>query len=297
MSAAFLTNTEILKSCLRQAQQAAEVIRLPLRHKVWSGGTGDFSGRGTGSSLDFDDHRTYQAGDDPRHINWQAYARTGQYSLKLYREEVRPIIDLVIDASGSTFFDPAKAARAVEVAYFCAESALQAAASLQVYLVKGNWHRQVPVDVLRSHAWTKLLPTEAETYPPAMPAIPQIPLRAQSLRLLVSDLLFPGSPEMITRAMTIRQGRAILFAPYCKAESDVQWEGNYEFVDAESQTIHPRRVENKQVQRYRQAYTRHFSLWSSSARKYGAALCRISAEASLPTALRAEAVTMGILEM
>ena len=49
-----------------------------------------FSGSGTGSSLDFQDHRAYSPGDDPRHINWQAYARTGSYTMKLFREEVRP---------------------------------------------------------------------------------------------------------------------------------------------------------------------------------------------------------------
>ncbi|MFN9663179.1 MAG: DUF58 domain-containing protein, partial [Akkermansiaceae bacterium] len=26
--------------------------------------------------MDFQDHRSYSPGDDPRHINWQAYART-----------------------------------------------------------------------------------------------------------------------------------------------------------------------------------------------------------------------------
>ncbi|MEJ6642028.1 MAG: DUF58 domain-containing protein [Akkermansiaceae bacterium] len=39
-----------------------------------------------GSALYFQDHRAYSPGDDPRHINWQAYARTGQYTMKLYRE-------------------------------------------------------------------------------------------------------------------------------------------------------------------------------------------------------------------
>ena len=47
-----------------------------------------------GSALYFQDHRAYSPGDDPRHINWQAYARTGQYTMKLYREEFRPVVHL-----------------------------------------------------------------------------------------------------------------------------------------------------------------------------------------------------------
>ncbi|MGB1261127.1 MAG: DUF58 domain-containing protein, partial [Akkermansiaceae bacterium] len=76
-----------------QASICAERLTLPLRSQVWRGMAGEFQGAGTGSSIDFQDHRAYMPGDDPRHINWQAYARTGNYSMKLYREEVRPVID------------------------------------------------------------------------------------------------------------------------------------------------------------------------------------------------------------
>ena len=82
----------------------------------WSGTAGNVLGRGTGSSIDFQDHRQYVPGDDPRHINWQAYARTGHYSMKLYREEVTPRIDLVYDVSGSMFLDTAKATIAIHAA-------------------------------------------------------------------------------------------------------------------------------------------------------------------------------------
>ena len=72
-----------LDGCRRRAMVAAARVRLPLRTRVWKGQAGEFLGAGTGSSLDFQDHRTYVPGDDPRHINWQAYARTGHYTMKL----------------------------------------------------------------------------------------------------------------------------------------------------------------------------------------------------------------------
>jgi uncharacterized protein (DUF58 family) len=50
--------------------------------------TGQWLGTGIGSSIDFQDHRQYLPGDDPRYIDWQAYARTGHYTMKVYREEV-----------------------------------------------------------------------------------------------------------------------------------------------------------------------------------------------------------------
>ncbi len=94
---------------------AAARLRLPLRTRTWQGQAGEFSGGGTGSSLDFQDQRAYAPGDDPRHINWQAYARTGSYTMKLFREEVRPVVDLILDASESMFFDEKKSARVAEL--------------------------------------------------------------------------------------------------------------------------------------------------------------------------------------
>ncbi len=82
-------NRSILQRCHTNALAAAGRVRLPLRSRVWRGQAGEFTGGGTGSSMDFQDHRAYSPGDDPRHINWQAYARTGCYTMKLFREAVR----------------------------------------------------------------------------------------------------------------------------------------------------------------------------------------------------------------
>ena len=108
-----LPSTGELAAQASRSQALADIFKLPLQHRVWRGQTGDFQGAGVGSSLDFQDHRSYVPGDDPRHINWQAYARTGHYSMKLYREEVRPLIDVVFDISDSMIFDPEKERRAI----------------------------------------------------------------------------------------------------------------------------------------------------------------------------------------
>ena len=76
-------NREELESAMEEARKVAERLRLPLGAQAWKGQAGEFRGAGVGSSIDFQDHRDYSPGDDPRHINWQAYARTGQYSMKL----------------------------------------------------------------------------------------------------------------------------------------------------------------------------------------------------------------------
>jgi uncharacterized protein (DUF58 family) len=111
---------------------AATVLRLPLRHARWTGSSGAAAGRGSGSSLEFQDHRHYSPGDDPRHINWQAYARTGTATVKLWREEVSPRIDLVLDHSPSMELGDAKARRTWELTYFTIESALASGGQIRI---------------------------------------------------------------------------------------------------------------------------------------------------------------------
>lgn len=49
----------------------------------------------------FAGHRRYVAGDDPRWIDWNAYARSGALHVKLYEEEERRTATIVLDTSAS----------------------------------------------------------------------------------------------------------------------------------------------------------------------------------------------------
>ncbi|MCU0782165.1 MAG: DUF58 domain-containing protein, partial [Akkermansiaceae bacterium] len=121
-----LPDRAMLEDAARQAAACAARLRLPLRARVWQGAAGELAGSGTGASMDFQDHRPYFPGDDPRHINWQAYARTGNYTMKLYREEVRPAVDLLLDVSASMFLTPDKARRTAALLHLAFECALRA---------------------------------------------------------------------------------------------------------------------------------------------------------------------------
>src|SRR5438445_12089783 len=101
----------------RAMEAVAQRLRLPFRTRTWRGMSGNWLGAGIGSSIDFQDHRPYMPGDDPRYIDWQAYARTGHYTMKLYREEVSPQVDLALDISASMVFENEKAARAFDLFY------------------------------------------------------------------------------------------------------------------------------------------------------------------------------------
>lgn len=279
------------------AQRHAAIFRLPLRQKVWRGLSGDFQGGGVGSSMDFQDHRSYVPGDDPRHINWQAYARTGQYSMKLYREEVRPVVDLILDISDSMTFLSTKLQRALDLFYFVWSSAQSGGASVTATVVKAGAYERFSDDSVHSHAWATRAAALPATGPAAMPDLFSLPFRPQSLRILISDLLYPAPPETLLRALVRGRGRGLILAPFAPEECQPEWEGNYEFIEAESREKQAQRIDSRLLQAYLAAYQKHFGAWRALARKYDVPLARIPVDRPFQQALQLEALSQGALEL
>jgi uncharacterized protein (DUF58 family) len=84
-----------------EVHRVAAAFRLAMPRTPVGGRLGERLGSGTGSSLEFQDYRQYAMGDDLRHVDWSAYARSEVLTVRLYREEVSPRIDLVLDVSRS----------------------------------------------------------------------------------------------------------------------------------------------------------------------------------------------------
>ncbi|MGY8643629.1 MAG: DUF58 domain-containing protein [Verrucomicrobiales bacterium] len=288
---------EKLSEISAKARAYADVFQLPLQNRVWRGQTGDFTGSGVGSSLYFQDPRSYMPGDPPRHINWQAYARTGSYSMKLYREEVRPMIDLVFDVSDSMWFQPEKQTRALELFYFVFYSAIRSGASISCSIVRGDSFERLSDDAVHGHAWSRRVEIMPETPAAASPDLWPLPFRAQSMRVFISDLLFTESPDRCLRALTRNKGRGLVLAPFVKAEANPDWDGNYEFVEAESRLKHPHRVERGLLQKYLNAYKRHFEIWKTLCRKYDIAVARVPGEFDFQLAMQAEAIPNSVIEI
>jgi uncharacterized protein (DUF58 family) len=57
-----------------------------------------------GSSVEFAEYRKYVAGDDPRRLDWKAYARSDRYYIKEFEADTNLRAYFVLDASGSMAF-------------------------------------------------------------------------------------------------------------------------------------------------------------------------------------------------
>ena len=160
----------------------------------------------------------------------------------------------------------------------------------------------MPGATLREAEWTRVggPPATADfaaANPPAPPALARVPWRQGSLRVLVSDLLFPGSPEPHLSVLAAGKGRGVVLAPFCRAEATPDLQGNVELSDCETGAKRTQHVDTDLLARYARGYARHFEIWKEHARRYAVVTARVSAEANFHDALRADALTAGAIEL
>ncbi len=74
------------------------------RHAVEGAISGMHKSPHRGFSVEFSEHRNYTPGDEPRHLDWRAYARSNRYYIKLYEQETNLRATLVLDNSASMQF-------------------------------------------------------------------------------------------------------------------------------------------------------------------------------------------------
>lgn len=111
-----------LRNRVRTKTYAAEHVR-DVAHRPHGDSRSVYRGYG----LDYEESRPYQSGDELRFMNWRLSARTGQPYMKVFREERRPGVFILIDRRGPMRFGTrvrlkaAQALRAAAIAAFQAE--------------------------------------------------------------------------------------------------------------------------------------------------------------------------------
>jgi uncharacterized protein (DUF58 family) len=151
------------------------------------GTTGNLLGRSIGSSLEFMEHRDYNTGDDLRRIDWNSYARSDRLTVKLFREEVNPHVDLLLDVSRSMSLNKSrKSAATYALAGFFASAAAESRFSFRVH-VTDNGCRVLERSHLPPPEWEVF---ELTTRTSPADAIKQLPphWRSHGIRIVVSDL-------------------------------------------------------------------------------------------------------------
>lgn len=84
-------------------EMAASALSIGLARRIAGRLAGSFSGVGAGASLDPRDLRDYTIGDDVRHIDWNATARSGQAQVRTFEAERELHTTVVVDVSPSMY--------------------------------------------------------------------------------------------------------------------------------------------------------------------------------------------------
>jgi hypothetical protein len=182
-----------------EVQRAADTYQLGLPRAPAAGRSGELLGRGTGSSLEFQEYREYVPGDDIRHLDWGAYARSDTLMVRLYREEISPRTEILLDASRSMTTGSAMKPRVARqlAAVFALLSGRLGGRPAIVPLADGP---AVPLG-LDGLERLSTLPFAGRTTLAALLDYHCVPMKRQAVRIVISDFLFPHDPATLVRRL------------------------------------------------------------------------------------------------
>ena len=264
-----------VQQALRDGEKLGLRYALQIPQVAASGTVGSRLGRRAGSSIDFQDYREYQPGDDLRFIDWGIYARSDRLSIKLFREEVTPHLDLVLDGSRSMSME-SKPAASAKIAGLLATTASNAQCSHAVWLSSEGFNR-IPNDTLPASAWERIEHNSTRTPDQAFDILAP-KLRRMGIRVFISDLLWPGNPIQTVRRL--REGAAMLFVIQLLAREDATppEHGSMRLVDSETDEVTEIYIDSSAQKQYAENLAQLQQTWDDACRQCGAHLTTIIAE-------------------
>jgi uncharacterized protein (DUF58 family) len=180
---------------LAQLHQAANTaVALSAQREVHHPLLGERSSVFAGSGYEFADNRLYSAGDDMRFINWRLYARSGQLYRKLFLEERRPPVWLVVDRRSSMCFGTQqrlKITQAARLAMFTVYRALRQQLPCAAVILdhQAHWFPPVRQQQTLQSLQNALLAPATSNYDAAEISLPQV-LRQLQTQLQPGCLVF-----------------------------------------------------------------------------------------------------------
>ena len=268
---------ETYRQYLIDGERAGARYALTAPRNVPFGVAGSQMGKRPGSSLEFIDHREYQPGDDLRRIDWGGFARSDKLTVKLYRDEVSPHLDVVIDGSCSMALENSPKAQAtLGLAAVFATAAANVGYSHSAW-VAGDGYRQVNNGTDRPSVWDGIdfvhrgdLSTSFAKLPPSW--------RPFGLRVLLSDLLWPGDALAALSHLAERATAVIVVQVLAEIDVNPMERGNIRLVDSETDEVQEIFLDAAAGKRYRDAFARHQENWHLAAKQTGAIMTTVVAE-------------------
>ncbi len=261
---------------MRRDELIALALRLGGSHRLvpprqlGRGQAGVYLGDRQGQSVDFHDYREYQPGDDLRRVDWRAYARTGQMQLKLYREEISPVVEVVLDTSASMGAYPGKEQAAVFLAAFLHASV--AAVGGRTVLCLNDRRHAGPEGIAALGTVTFDRPANGAALSPP-------PASGKPLRFFLGDCLFPDGVDIAFAALA--RGALALNPVFLLSRSERRptLSGHcrlHDVEDAESGPFLDLSITDAVLDSYRARLLRHEDSLAAAAMRHGGSLLPVT---------------------
>jgi uncharacterized protein (DUF58 family) len=269
---------------LARVERAASGRSLVLPRVPHRGRLGDVRAASVGSSMELHDFRTYHPGDDLRHVDWNAVARTGELVVRVRQDEVSPRVEVVLDASASMAVSAEKASRAKELALWVCALARNRGCEPTV-LVAGGDGQKVP----GPQAQLALSTVKAQGREPFDVALSRLPpLRTCGLRVVVSDFLVEASPGALAERLSRDAAGTVLLQVLDAEDVEPSAGMGARLTDSESGEVLERLLDEGVVAAYRERLAAHVAAWQGAARRVSARWIQLVASAPLELLARRE---------
>lgn len=203
-----------LRALLKRVRQ----VELRAKKRVSAATSGAWHSRFKGRGMAFSESRAYAEGDDPRHVDWLATARSGDLFVKQFVEERELTLLLVLDVSGSMTTGSRgrlRRALAAEVAAVLALSASRNQDKVGLVAFADGVERLVRPQKGRAHVLRVIRDALAlsgaglTSLAPALETAQHV-ARQRAIVVVISDLVGVDVPLQRARALALRHDVAFV---------------------------------------------------------------------------------------
>lgn len=219
-----------------------------------------------GRGIDFDEVRSYQAGDDIRTMDWRVTARTNQPHIKLYHEERERSVYLLIDLNTSMYFGTRVAFKSViaaKIAALYGWAAVKHGDRVGAFIFSGNKHIEFPprsrqrglleiLNAVSELSYQKPSQMNADAFTAELKRVRHI-AKPGSLIILISDFLNFGKESEVPLTHLVRHNDMIACAVHDPLEVEPPSANRYAISNGKNI-----RIIDTSDEKFCEAYRQHF---------------------------------------
>lgn len=279
-----------------EVQRVVNEYQLGLPRMPVAGRAGELLGRGVGSSVEFQEYREYLPGDDIRHLDWAAYARSDALMIRLYREEISPRTEILFDASKSMTTGEGVKER-ITKRLVSAFAQLSGRVGGRPTLIPLNDDRPLQpmgpdgLDALAGFPFNGVA-TLSEILSESA-----VPLKPQAVRIVISDFLFPLEPDPLIRRLAAGAGALWIIQLLWGWEAEPTQLGGRRLVDIEGGAQTDMLINRRNIEAYQARLQRLQQGLMRACRRAHARYVTLIADRGLAALCREELVAAEMLRL